>query len=333
MIKQKIRQIIRYYFLPLIFITCLSCTPSESYLISAQATTRAIERADHQNCIAQGIDFDEWNDSSTEIYWRCRYKLIQNKIIQDAITVEDIQNNIMIKKISEKILANLKKSSQEILYNIEDDYETVALSNKQLTQTHQNYVRKSEIDFVNNMMKKYPTCRNVNVKSKLFKECSDAQEESAICLSKINDLGIKKELDDKIYCQQQAFIQFPDNYSITSSKSATEIERLLKKEREERIQRLREEKEKQVNRTKAFFEKGFISQDTLFNSEEATIAKTEKMKKEEIRDKMQILDLREEFIEKCTSLMQQKFPNYLGEETRKCNDIGKDWDKRDDEAL
>ncbi len=354
-----------------------SCKPSDAYLMKIQSHMRTIERADHQTCISQGIDFGEWNDVSTELYWRCRYNLAQDKIIQDATTASDIRNNAMVKKISKKILKNLKRSRQAILSSIESDievfdhskclsrgysldtndqsknqqyyecrkkliyervspaptvtnsYEASNLPDQEFEQyleaAKQNRVSKGEVNFASNMVNKYPRCRKVNVKSKFFRQCFEAQDRSIACLDKLVTVKAKKQLDDKIYCQQQSFIQFPDNYSITKNKSAKEIERILQEQREAYVKKLEEEKEASINRTLQFFEEGHVSQDSLFRDNKNI--SDEQQKKEELYKKIQILGLREEFITKCNELTEQKLPDYIEEKTKECIAIGENWNK------
>jgi hypothetical protein len=374
---------IRLFTINLFVLLLTSCTPTDTYVAQTQAHLRIVEREDHQKCVSQGIDFGDWNDVSTELYWRCRYNLVQSRFIHDATTSSDIRNNAIVKKISNKIIKNLTRSRQAILSNIEDNleafdhskclsmgysldsnnqyknekyyecrkklvydrvpaapsltnsYEAAVLPISKFDQyvdnVKKNKISTGEVDYASSMINRYPLCRNINVKSKYFKQCHDSQEESFACLSKIVTLKAKKQLNDRLYCQQQAFIQFPDNYSITRNKSAKEIERILQEKRDQHVAKLKRQKEAKVNRTLQFFQEGHISQDILFKDQKNTQEK--QGGKEILYQKIQILELREEFIYKCNGLLEQKLPTYVEEQTAQCLQIGKDWDKKTDEDL
>lgn len=361
-----------------ILLIVISCKPSQSYLMSTQAHLRAVERRDHQKCVSQGIDFGKWNEVSTQLYWRCRYSLAQDKIIDNAINAADIENNAMIKKISSKILKNLKRSKQAILADMEDDidvfdhskclslgfsldsgdqikdreyyqcrkklvhernppspaitgsYEASILPKKKfdnyLKSAKQNKITNSQVKFTKNMITKYPACQNVNVKSKLFNECIQAQETAMKCIDEISLFKSKKQLDDKVYCQQQAFIQFPDNYEMTKNKSADEIQKILEKQRREEIKRQEKQEEERINRTLQFFqEQGVFYEDMILHDKQNVEDKQKQQ--EELMKKIQILSLREEFIIKCNEMMEQKLPTYIKEEIKKCEVISDNWGK------
>ncbi|MDA9231315.1 hypothetical protein N9O56_01960 [Rickettsiales bacterium] len=354
-----------------------SCTPSESYLMSIKSNLRMVERKDHQSCISKGVELEEWGDVATELYWRCRYILSQDRFINNATSVPDIRNNSMVKKISSKILSNLQRARQAVLSKIEEDIEVFdhskcisrgfdldsddqninngyyqcrkkliyerqppapAITNsyeasmnnnqKQFNQYLQNIksnaLPNGSINLALNNVGKYPNCRNVNVNSMLFWDCVDAQEDSKLCLSHIDDVTAKKQLGDKVYCQKQAEVQFPDNYMIAKNKSAKEIERNMRKKQLDIARKEQEVNRKQINQTMQFFESGNVSKDIAIA---ANNVKQSQSAKDELLNKVQILQLREEFINKCNNMMDQKLPNYIKEQTEKCLMVGKDWRK------
>jgi hypothetical protein len=368
---------IRVIKLLLISLLIFSCKPSYDYTMNIQSHIRSIEREDHQACISQGIDFGKWNEVITELYWRCRYNLIQDKKIHDATTTSDIKNNAMVKKISIKILKNLKRARQAILADVKNDievfdhskclargynldnnnpykneeyyecrkqliyfrtsptpkvtnsYEASTLPQQKFEQYIQNSRRDkvvtNEINFANNMIDNYPACNKINVRSKFFGMCIKAQKESVSCLENMNNTRARKQLDNQIYCQQQSFIQFPDNYSMARNMSQKEVKKMMREQREEQIKRLKEEKEAKVNRTLKFFEEGHVSQDVLFRDHDASNISNDQKKKEELYEKIQILELREEFIMKCNELMHKKLPDYIEDKTKQCLAIGENW--------
>ena len=366
--------IFRNILLTLILLSILnSCTPSESYLMNIQSNLRMIERVDHQKCIAKGIEFEEWSDVSTSLYWRCRYILSQSRFIQSATTSSDIKNNAMVKKSSTKILKNLKRSQQAVLSKIEENievfdhskcvslgfdldsddqnasdayyrcrkkliyertppspaitnsYEASIVGNQKqfdqyLQNARSNKLPQGGVKLAINNVSQYSNCQNINANSKFFWDCVDAQKESEFCLSNIGNMKAKKQLDDKIYCQSQAEVQFPDNYMVAKNKSPKEIESSVRNKANQERKKKRTEQE--VNRTKEFFESGNISKDITL-----AIDNTQKnqVKKEELFNKVQILRLREEFINKCNDLMDLKLPDYLKTQKDQCLSIGINW--------
>ncbi len=134
----------------------------------------------------------------------------------------------------------------------------------------------------------------------------------------------KKQLDDKIYCQKQSEVQFPDNYMIAKNKSAEEIERKMRQKQLDITQKEQEANRMQINQTRQFFESGNVSKDIAIATNNIQQSQSSK---EELLKKVQILQLREEFINKCNNLMDQKLPNYVKDQTEKCLMIGKEWRK------
>lgn len=348
-----------------------------------QTNLKDIERYDHQLCLTQDIDFEKWTDVSAEIYWRCRYNLMQDKMVNNQMNPADVENNAKMAEINDNILKNLQKARKAVLVGIEDNPEqtdhlkcnkmgfvldpknqnmneayyqcrknlitdrsppppgiTSDVSNFQPTAS-MNSANKTmpgvkiaqhplppspEVDFTINRMKQYPNCMNLNVKSKIFDKCVAAQKESLFCLENIRTVNAKKQLDDKIYCQRQSLLQFPDNYTLTRNKSAKEIEDMLKKEREDEIAEERAKQERELTRTRKFFGESYASQDKIFSDEsDAKNIKQRQSEREIMFNKIQILELREEFIVKCNQMLEQKLPDIIQMERRKCLDMGKNW--------
>jgi len=342
-----------------------SCDQSESYILTAQATARIIERQDHQQCVSSGMDLGKWGDIITEIYWRCRYNLVQNRMTADAVTTSAIKNNAVMKRISVKLLDNLNRSKQAILskaeYNIDTldhskciakgyilnstneaeitdyykcrqrlvfernppapditySYEASTLPGKKfeqyLVQARRNSEPEQESFIAGEMLRKYPTCIGLNVQSRPFKRCIDAQKKAQKCLNNMNISIAKKQLEDIIYCQQQAFIQFPDNYSIAEHKSASVIEKEI--EYQEELQR---------NKTLEFLESGrTIQVDKLELKEVETAEEIEN----KLYNKIKLLRLREQFIARCNNVLQKKLPIFIENTTNSCGELGGNWDR------
>jgi len=369
-VTKKSLKIITLLFFGLIF----SCNQSESYLLTRQSSLRIIEREDHQRCVARGIDFGQWGDVMTEIYWRCRYNMAQSRKIHDSTSAEAIENNARVEKISEVILENLNHSKQVIISRIEKDINTfdharcVSLGynldsdnqndideyykcreglvlnrvapapkvthnyevsilpddkvSKYLEIARQSKIDNPELNKVSSMTSLYPICAGLNVNSGDFKKCAAAQEDSKKCFGNIALMKAKKNVDDKIYCQQQAFIQFPDNYAYAKEKSNTQIARDEEKAKNEEAKKQKEMEDKiKQNMTLRFLQGGASE---VMNKEENTDQKTTDKAR---YSKIELQSLREQFIQRCNLAMEQKMPSFIEDSSDKCMKIAIDWDK------
>lgn len=361
------------------FIIFVACNVSESYLITNQSNLRIIERQDHQKCISQGFDLGEWDDISTEMYWRCRYNLAQERMITDPISAESIQNNAQIKLISEEILKKLNRAKQSNLARIEDDiqtmdharcvkqgynlddidrvgineyylcrqklvldrimpapsvtnsYEASILSKNKFNQYLQDLAANKKPDqqvlLVNEMMSKYPLCSGLNIRSEDFKKCVDAQEEAKRCLASIETVKFKKQLEDKIYCQEQAFIQFPDNYSLAREKSSEVIAK-LDREQKDREDQLKKAEHNSL--TLKFLSGGLTkdietrngSFDSKFGQFPGQLKSTNNL-----YSKIELLKLREQFINRCMVVTEEKLPIFVERVSDDCRNIATNWDQ------
>ncbi len=360
--------------MPLLF----SCNGSESYLFTYQSSLRIIERQDHQKCVSQGLDYGDWDEIITEMYWRCRYNLVQARIINDATTPDAIKNNAIVEKISQEILENLSRAKYSALAKIDDDIELsdhnkCMVMNNDLAidqignSANDRYYRcrqdlilarippapkithsfeaailpedraaqylkiaadsrgsSKEALLVAQMMQKYPNCVGLNIKSDDFKRCSAATDQSLQCLTTIHSLQIKKELQDKIYCQQQAFIQFPDNYALAKDKSSSEIEKsklALKKDQGFQINQENNATLLYLEGNKTLTEN--IGRNIVSNDDD------EKKSKEKLYSRTQLLKLRERFIYQCNKKMEEKLPDFAKKTSDDCMSIAKNWANKD----
>lgn len=350
--------------------TILSCNNSESYLLTYQSKLRIIERKDHQKCVSQGLDYGDWDEIITEMYWRCRYNLVTARKINDAISADAIRNNAAIDRISEEILKNLNRAKYSSLATIEDDIE-LSDHNKCESKGYglgsngldDNYYRcrqnlivarippapkitnsfemtalppkraeeymaiadlgrtNLEANFIANLIQKYPNCVGLNTQSNDFKKCSAATDESQICLANVHSLQIKKELQDKIYCQKQAFVQFPDNYALAKEKSASEIEKLKLAQAD----KYSEESNQENNIILQYLESDKNIENIGRYVEDA--GNEEEQSKEKLYSRIELLKLRERFVYQCNKKMEDKLPYFAKESSQDCLNIATNWDK------
>ena len=358
----------KIFLLGSIIFLLVSCNSSESYLLTYQAKFRIIERIDHQKCVSQGLDYGEWNEIITEMYWRCRYNLVMDRKMNDAITADAIKNNAIVKKIGEGILKKLSKAKYSALAAIEEDielsdhnqciklgynlginelndeyylcrqdlilsrippaprvtniFETSILSKKRgeeyllIANNSQDIDKEGELTA--KMIQKYPECSGLNIHSDDFIRCSAATDESNRCLSNINSLKIKKELEDKIYCQQQAFIQFPDNYALAKDKSSSEIEKII-------LENKKRDSETLENNSALLYLEG----KRTIKSNEMYLENSnnkENYLKDGMYNRIELLKLREQFIYQCNKTMENKLPYFAEISSKNCLKIAKEWD-------
>ncbi len=347
----------------------LSCNNSESYLFTYQSKLRIIERQDHQKCVSQGLDYGDWDEIVTEMYWRCRYNLVQDRKINTSITPASIKNNAVIEKISEEILKNLSRAKYSALAKIDDDIELsdhkkcVSLGyNLGVLESNDNYYRcrqnliiarippapkvtnafetailppdraaeylqiasdsrskNQEVNTALEAMQQYPNCALLNIKTADFKKCAAAADKSRQCLASVHSLQIKKELQDKIYCQQQAFIQFPDNYALAKDKSSNEIEKLKLDIKKGKDKQLTEE----ANATLLYLEGNRSLTDNIgrFEGRDDESQKA----KEKLYSRVELLQLRERFVLQCNKKMEDKLPEFADKTSGDCLNIAKNW--------
>lgn len=250
-----------------------------------------VQLDDHEKCVSNG--YDDSFEKNKDGYYRCRQNLV-------ALRLSKIPQATNIYES-----AVLPEDTKETLKIVIDSRHT----NKEATR-------------VAELMQKYPNCIGLNVDSEEFKKCSDAAERSKVCIGTINSKQIKKELNDKIYCQEQAFIQFPDNYALAKDKSSSEIEKLEAEAKKIKDQETKDE----INATLLYLE-GTRSIDQNIGREVPNPRDGEEKAKEKLYNRVELLKLREHFIYRCNQKMEEKLPDFAQKLTEECMDIARDWDK------
>ncbi|MFT6220073.1 MAG: hypothetical protein ACJA02_001229 [Myxococcota bacterium] len=317
-----------------------------------------------------GMDYGDWDEIITEMYWRCRYNLVEDRRIHDEVSADSIKNNAVIDKIGEEMLRNLSRAKYSALSKIDDDidltdhnscflnghslrigknndgyykcrtnlvvrrippapkvthsFEASALPKDRVddflrTVSKNNRENNKEAEMVVQLMQKYPNCIGLSVKSDDFKNCSSASDRSSQCLGAVHFLISKKELEDKTYCQEQAFIQFPDNYALAKNKSANEIKKLKAQIKTQKDYQIKEE----VNATLTYLEGGrnIVNVGGVENDGDQ-----ESESKEKIYSKVELMKLREYFIFQCNAKMEDKIPEFVEDQKQICLKIVQDWD-------
>lgn len=361
----------------------LSCSRPESYLVNNQANLRMIERQDHQRCVYRGMDVGEWGDVNTEVYWRCRYNLVQERLIDYPISSASMENNAMIKKISEDILKKWNRARQFLLSKLDDNIETLdhskcisdgydidsldpaqveayyicrqnlvlervppapgitnsyeaAILSKADADEYMKMIRDNkktdkEVLLVTKMMSNYENCAGLKVRSGEFKKCTDANDEAKKCLGKIEAEKAKKGLEDKTYCAQQAFSQFPDDYAFSKYKSAKEIAREKKKKLDEKNEFTKKQAESSEDLQ---YLKGNVleaAKNKDIDNNNARVSNDDWYdinKKTKLYSKIELMKLREQFVKRCNKSMEEKIPQFADKYINECQAIATNWDRK-----
>jgi hypothetical protein len=148
------------YFFNAIVIALTFIALSCSY---QEGSVNEIERKDNEFCISKGLDFIDFADPRTEIYWRCRLFLAKNKIAVAALAIQtNTHYNPMIRNMILSIEENIKKSHiswNEKLSDWQDNLDHNYCINKgynvdttDLSQIEDYFLcRKELIDITNNV--------------------------------------------------------------------------------------------------------------------------------------------------------------------------------------
>ena len=372
----KTKQFYKIIFL-IFLVGSLSCSRPESYLVNNQANLRMIERQDHQKCVYRGMDIGEWGDVNTEVYWRCRYNLIQERLIDYPISSASMENNAMIKKISDDILKKWNRARQFLLSKLDDNIETLdhskcisqgyeidsvdsaqveayyicrqnlvlermppapgitnsyeaailsdSDSDEYMKMIRENKKTDKEVLLVSKMMNNYENCAGLKVRSDEFKKCTDATDEAKKCLSKIEVAKAKKGLEDKIYCTQQSFNQFPDDYAFSKYKSSKEIakEKQKKIDAKNELGKIQAKQSENLKYLKGDILEASKNKDMLFNNDQ-----NDSDKRSRLYSKIELMKLREQFVKRCDKSMEEKIPHFADKYVNDCQAIAVNWDKK-----
>jgi hypothetical protein len=145
-----------------------------------------------------------------------------------------------------------------------------------------------------------------------FKRCTAAQDASRQCLSEIGLKKFKREGEEKIVCQKQAYIRFPDEMLKDENKKKAEMERM---------------KANSDYYNQYSFASIGIDDAGIFESEEkkAEREKAEKNKKNEninskrgLYSKYELTQLRQKYIFSCQKQAGARVDEYVGALVRSC---------------
>ncbi len=153
----------------------LSETP-ESMLLREN---KKIDSRQHRQCLVMGFEIETEDQTKIDDYFACRKALIEDQRLVPPF------GNIDYLKHSNRFY--------DLGFVIDQRVDV-------------------EISRYNEAKKNYPTCIKFNLKNINFKNCVAAQDRSRQCFAEIDKKKFKKEAEEKITCQKQSYIEFPDNF-------------------------------------------------------------------------------------------------------------------------
>lgn len=377
-----------------IFIFVEACG-SRYFLASSDNEIQKIDKEDHQFCVSLGLDFGE-DELKTEIYWRCRVALANNKIKPDALTPEELRHNITLKKLVADIAKNYNASSEKwsdnrnsLLDNNDhkscvtqghniDSLEPVAvedyficrrrlINNQQMIPPYRkieyfkrpqdtyniglavNKKTDSDIAKFEAVKAEYPKCVTLDFRSEEFKICKSEYDQQRKCLSKIEGLKFKRELQEKTSCQKKSYVRFPDSMLKDDSTRAQEIAHAktaadlsnsnnffsigIDADQMGKFSSEEGEMKKDDNQSLAKDAKASVAKEVdKKNSSQIADAKTKIVKnfntKDDLYSKIDLTKLRQQFIFSCQEAINSPLASYGNKLRDECNSIVEKWEEQ-----
>jgi|GEM_PF-967878 len=109
---------ILHIFLLVIFCITLSCKSKvfkESYIVSKFEDIQILEQQDHKFCTSLNLNSGkDYNNSKSNLYWRCRLALSKSKFRAENGTPENTKFNFQINDLVSKIALNLSEMQESV---------------------------------------------------------------------------------------------------------------------------------------------------------------------------------------------------------------------------
>ena len=167
----------------------LSNTP-ESILIREN---KKMDDRQHKQCLIMGFVFDTEDQAKIDDYFACRKALIEDQQLVPPF------------------------GNTEYLKYPNRSYNLGFVIDRRIDE---------EIKRYNSEKKNYPTCIKFHFSSANFKNCVAAQNRSRQCFTEIDKKKFRREGEEKIVCQKQAYLRFPDEFLKEEDRNKRDIERM-----------------------------------------------------------------------------------------------------------
>lgn len=194
----KIFKAIIFFLHYLSFFTLLSCNNKSYFALEEEKKLREMRMQDHRTCLDMGLDFGV-DEIETKIYYRCRLKLADYRIIDYKADNQTLRNNELIKKYQQNIFIELEKSLEEL-----NDYRNNYFdkSDHKICEKRGNKVDSDDLAEV----ERYIECRYNLIREFEFQAPFNQQEylsylngsyQIGYAIDKIRDRKIKKFNEEK----------------------------------------------------------------------------------------------------------------------------------------
>jgi hypothetical protein len=256
---------------------------SESFLTRE---TKKIDNLHHNQCLNLGFSFETEDQSKIDEYFFCRKALIEEQQVPPF-------------------------GNQDYKNYPNHEYNLSFAVDQRLEDSIKLYREKQD---------QYPTCVKYNIHSINFTRCVQGEDKSRLCASEIDRKRFKKEWEEKIICQKQAYTRFSDD--------------LLKKNDDELADNSRKTKNSDFYNKNSFAAIGVDG--TLFASQEQmdeiNKQKDEEKKKSEAKktnskaelyNKFELTKLRQKHIFACQKNSNKKIDKFADELKKSCEDLKK----------
>ena len=306
-------------------ITAISRKYDGSYEKWNDSRNSLFNNKDHDACIYQGHNFDSLEQTAVEDYFICRKRLISEQ----------------------QIIPPFHKT--EYFKRPQDTYNIGFAINKKTDK---------DIERFEAIKAKYPKCIKLFFKKEEFKICKSDYDQQRQCLSTVNPLRAKRELQEKIACQKKSYVRFPDSMLKEDRSKIEEIEKarvaadmsnssnffsigidedqLAKFKAEEMLAKKEEDKKTDSVKpadSKASDGKASDAKTTDAKKSKSDDAKPEEKKstknfntKNDLYSKIDLTRLRQQFIFSCQESVDPDLIAYGEKLQKECNAIVEKWE-------
>lgn len=154
---------------------------------------KKMDNRQHKQCLVMGFEILTDDQAKVDEYFGCRRALI-----------EDQQ---LVPPFGNKEYFKYPNSSYNVGFAID----------RRVDEEIKRYKAAKE---------KYPTCIKFSLNRIDFKNCSEAQDKARQCVSEIEKKRFKREVEEKTYCQKQAYMKFPNEFLKEEDRQKADIERM-----------------------------------------------------------------------------------------------------------
>lgn len=151
---------------------------------------KKLDNFHHQRCLKLGYDFESDDSKKIEEYFTCRKALIDEYSLSNPYGNDEY--------------ARYKNETYDLSFVVDEAV-------------------KKRVEKFNSFKEKYPYCSKFKISSQNFKNCQQAVDSNASCVSKIAEKLYQKDSEEKIICQKKAYEKYGDELLLDFDKKQQEI--------------------------------------------------------------------------------------------------------------